>query len=213
MYKAYLFDHDGVLVDCEHIHLDAWTQFFAQHHIRITRSDHIAFRGMTSDEIMKKYLGNNINKETLLRLQNQRKKMSIHRIEQEFMPVMGIESFITQAYKQGIKLAIVSGGSRYRIDYTINRLKWKKKISAIITADDGMPGKPNPHMFQEASKKLRLAPSDCLVFEDSRGGVEAAYRAGMHVYFIETSHRRDEINGDHIIGSSKDFTYLNPQHL
>ena len=42
-------------------------------------------------------------------------------------------------------------------------------------------GKPSPAIFLEAARRLGTAPSDCLVFEDSDEGVEAAHRAGMTV--------------------------------
>ena len=44
--------------------------------------------------------------------------------------------------------------------------------------------KPDPDLFLLAAEKLGITPADCLVFEDSKAGIEAAKRAGMKVVGI-----------------------------
>lgn len=48
-----------------------------------------------------------------------------------------------------------------------------------MSIDDVEKGKPEPDIFLFASQKLGVAPQDCIVYEDSDGGWEAACRAGM----------------------------------
>lgn len=49
-----------------------------------------------------------------------------------------------------------------------------------MTVDNVARGKPAPEIFLLAASRLGVAPSDCIVYEDSSEGLEAACRADMH---------------------------------
>ena len=63
----------------------------------------------------------------------------------------------------------------------------------LITAEDTPRGKPDPAGFLLAADRLRIAPSECLVIEDSPAGVRAARSAGMPVIAVTTSHLASEL--------------------
>ncbi len=48
-----------------------------------------------------------------------------------------------------------------------------------MTREDAERGKPAPDIFLTAARRLNLNPSQCLVYEDSDEGMEAAHAAGM----------------------------------
>ena len=59
----------------------------------------------------------------------------------------------------------------------------------LFSASDVMRGKPAPDLFIYVASKMRVAPSDCIVVEDSPAGVTAAHAAGMvPIGFIGGSH-------------------------
>jgi HAD superfamily hydrolase (TIGR01509 family) len=49
----------------------------------------------------------------------------------------------------------------------------------LFSASDVPRGKPAPDLFLYAAEKLRVAPANCIVVEDSPAGVAAAHAAGM----------------------------------
>eukprot|EP00301_Raphidiophrys_heterophryoidea_P021120 c5644_g1_i1.p1 GENE.c5644_g1_i1~~c5644_g1_i1.p1 ORF type:complete len:237 (-),score=43.22 c5644_g1_i1:131-841(-) len=53
----------------------------------------------------------------------------------------------------------------------------------VVCGDDPsvLQGKPAPDIFLEGAKRIGIPPSECLAFEDSPAGCEAASRAGMTV--------------------------------
>jgi beta-phosphoglucomutase-like phosphatase (HAD superfamily) len=48
--------------------------------------------------------------------------------------------------------------------------------------------KPHPEIYLRAAELLGVAPANCLVFEDSYYGVEAARAAGARVVGVLTTH-------------------------
>ncbi len=60
--------------------------------------------------------------------------------------------------------------------------------AVFITAEDVSRGKPAPDCFELAARRLGVAASDCLVFEDAPAGIAAAEAAGADVMVITATH-------------------------
>jgi sugar-phosphatase len=63
----------------------------------------------------------------------------------------------------------------------------------MVTADDVMLGKPDPEVWTQVARRLRVPAVRCVVFEDAPVGIQAAVAAGMHVVGVTTAHRADEL--------------------
>ena len=62
----------------------------------------------------------------------------------------------------------------------------------VFSADMVARGKPHPDIFLYAASKLGVSPNECLVIEDSAGGIRAAVAAGMTVVGLcAASHIRE----------------------
>ncbi|HEY1215785.1 MAG TPA: HAD-IA family hydrolase, partial [Bryobacteraceae bacterium] len=57
----------------------------------------------------------------------------------------------------------------------------------IVPVDEISNGKPHPEGFLQAAERLSIAPEECLVFEDTRPGIEAGVNAGMQVVALLTT--------------------------
>ncbi|KNY08111.1 HAD family hydrolase [Microbacterium sp. GCS4] len=53
-----------------------------------------------------------------------------------------------------------------------------------VTAESVSASKPDPEGFLLGASLLGIAPADCIVFEDSGAGIQAAHAAGMRVIGI-----------------------------
>jgi HAD superfamily hydrolase (TIGR01509 family) len=78
-----------------------------------------------------------------------------------------------------LPFAVVSGGRRSSVVRSLTTLGLLDKFEAIVGADDYTHGKPAPDAFLLAAERLGMAPADCLVFEDTEIGIQAATAAGM----------------------------------
>ena len=78
-----------------------------------------------------------------------------------------------------IPFAVVSGSRRSSVVGSLNALGLLDKFDTIVAAEDYKNAKPAPDAFLLAANRLGVAPSDCLVFEDTALGIQAATAAGM----------------------------------
>ena len=91
----------------------------------------------------------------------------------------------------GVKpMAIASGGHRESVEATLQALQITNLFDAIICAEDCVRGKPFPDPFLEAARRIGVAPAECVVFEDSPTGIEAARAAGMQFVLVPTAVQR-----------------------
>jgi len=104
----------------------------------------------------------------------------------EAEPVIPVLEIATRMH--GVKpLAVASGGHREMVEATLRAIDIIDMFDAIVCAEDYTRGKPFPDPFLEAARRINVAPQDCLVFEDSPTGIEAAKAAGMKYVFVPSA--------------------------
>ncbi len=99
-----------------------------------------------------------------------------------------------------VPVAIVSGATRHDIAASIGQLGIGDCLQFFIGAEDYGTGKPCPDCYRLAAERLRTPPADCLVFEDSTAGVNAAKAAGMRcVALALPGHPAQDLRGADLI--------------
>jgi HAD superfamily hydrolase (TIGR01509 family) len=86
---------------------------------------------------------------------------------------------IIKAEHGRIPFAVVSGGRRNSIVKALSVLQLMEYFEIMIGSEEYAHGKPAPDCFLLAAERLGVAHADCLVFEDTDLGIEAATAAGM----------------------------------
>jgi len=86
---------------------------------------------------------------------------------------------LLEALQGKVKVALASMNNRPVIDSTLKALKVKKCFTEVVTRDEVSKSKPDPEIFLKTALKIGSDPANCVVFEDSIFGVEAAKAAGM----------------------------------
>ena len=74
----------------------------------------------------------------------------------------------------------------------------------IVPADEIRNGKPHPEGFLRAAELLGVPPGECLVFEDTRPGIEAGMNAGMQVVAILTTVTSNQLRHRPLIRDFRD---------
>ena len=182
--RAALFDLDGTLVDSE-IHTDTAVRMIAERHgvggfglppgeTRGRTWAHIAdaMRAracITADpatlgsELLACWIG----------------------LSADVTPVPGAPAAVREAAAR-MKLAVVSSSPRAVIDRFLDKLGVSDCVApnARIGGDAVRASKPDPDGYLKGAAALGVPPADCLVFEDSQAGLEAARAARMRSMFI-----------------------------
>ena len=178
-----IFDHDGVLVDSESIAMELLAGIS-------TDLGH----PLTVDEAFARYLGTSFGF-VVEDLRAQGAEVDAEALHRDFHhdlfeafrvrlePIPGIPELLDALAAAGRPIAIASSGSSERVNLgiTSTRIDHHFADSVITTADHVSRGKPFPDLFLTTAERVGIAPSDCIVIEDSPFGVEAAQRAGMQV--------------------------------
>lgn len=86
---------------------------------------------------------------------------------------------IARANYGKVPMAVASNGRRSVVEATIEAVKLRALFEMIVAIEDVECGKPNPDLFLLAAERMSVLPYECIVYEDSDAGLEAARRAGM----------------------------------
>ncbi|MEI8294109.1 MAG: HAD family phosphatase [bacterium] len=176
-FGGYIFDCDGTIADNMPLHYRAWSMAMADFGGEYPEDLFYAWGGRPTAVIVgllnTKY-GLTLNVEETVR----RKEKYYRELIPEVVAVPEVLDIITSLHSSA-PLAVASGGHRELVEATLDVLGIRQLFKAIVCAEDYERGKPNPDPFLLAAKLMSVPPEDCLVFEDSPIGVEAAQSAGM----------------------------------
>ena len=205
-YKAFLFDLNGTMIDDMAFHIKAWhgiaNAFGANISLERTKEE---CYGKNGDFIERVFPGR-FNDEEKERMGREKEEG----YQREFRPhlklIAGLEEFLHEAKSSGIKTAIGTAAIKFNVDFVLDGLNIHSLIDAVVTADDVEHSKPHPETFLKCAERLRVAPEDCLVFEDAPKGVEAAQNAGMDCLVITTMHEPKDFSPyKNIVGFVRDY--------
>ncbi len=187
MIKAILFDVDGTIINSEHIHRQAFNDLLKKYKISISKHQWTsAFVGRGSKYIATYIIQKHHLPEDIDVFVKKRKELFQKLIRKNpVQPVAGFMEFYTFLKKEKFKIAIASSGQRSNILQSLSMIG----IASIPIIDIGQVNhrKPHPEIFLKAATKLHVKPSECLVFEDSVVGIQAAKRAKMKVIALRTT--------------------------
>ena len=206
---ALIFDMDGTMVDSMPFHAKSWGEFTRRHGIAMD-VDEVLRRttGRNGIECMHELFGRQLPDEEALKLVAQKEDIYRELFAPVFAEVRGFRAFARQAAQRGLKLAVGTAGDRHNIEFVLSRLQLEPAPLAVVGGDEGLPGKPEPAIFLEAARRIGVAPSQCIVFEDAPLGIEAARRAGMRAVAICTTHSASQLAGSHVIAQARNFDEL-----
>ena len=82
---------------------------------------------------------------------------------------------------QGLKIGVATNSPYRIIPSALQKVGVYELIDVISSAEFEEKGKPDPAVYLSTAQKLAVAPSECIVVEDSHSGMIAAKSAGMTV--------------------------------
>jgi HAD superfamily hydrolase (TIGR01509 family) len=176
-FRAYLFDCDGTIADSMPLHYIAWKNSLAQWNCSFDEKLFYAWGGRPVAEIISL-----LNEQQGLSMPVERVATRKEDLYRELLPQLKAVPEVMEhidAQHGRIPFAVVSGSTRESVTVSLASLRLLDRFATMVCAGEYERSKPDPECFLLAASRLRVAPQDCLVFEDTEMGIQAAKAAGM----------------------------------
>ena len=209
MFRAVIFDFDGVITDSEILHLRAFNQVLARRGMQISTGDYYKnYLGLSDLDLFKTMAERNLglNGDQIDDLLKQKKRAYEQLAKTEGRIIEGVSDFLQMLEQNNIPMAICSGALRVEIELILEEARLRQFFEVIVSAEQVKKGKPNPEGFLLTLQKLNrsvipakagiqnpVLPPQCVVIEDSHWGLKAAKAAGMHAVAITNSYDADQL--------------------
>ncbi|MGD2294665.1 MAG: HAD family phosphatase [Candidatus Aminicenantes bacterium] len=204
---AVIFDMDGVIVDNMEYHKKAWGIFLEKYAPDIELEEFSKHFGKVNRDLLQIVFKREISGEEESRFGEEKEAIYREIYADHIVPTAGLLDILDSLKNNSIKTAVATAAPRINMDFMFEKTGIRKYFDVLIDATEVTRGKPDPEIYLKAAERLNRHPKDCLVFEDSFPGVQAARNAGMKVVALATSHPADRLqNADSVI---KDFTEIN----
>ena len=180
--KGFIFDLDGVIVDTAHFHFLAWKATAAELGFELTEALNEELKGVSRIDSLQKILdwaGTTINKKDFDRLTNDKNEDYLNYVnkmtENDILP--GVYNFIKKL--KDLNYPVALGSASKNAAFILEKVGLISMFDAIVGGNDVSKAKPDPEVFLIAAERLEVEAGNCVVFEDSVAGIEAANTAGM----------------------------------
>ncbi len=180
--KGLIFDLDGVIVDTAKYHFLAWKRLANSLGIDFTQAENEQLKGVSRRGSIDKILAWGKVQLSETEIEDLMYKKNLWYLElmgemdeTEILP--GVLKILNQAQKMGLKIAL--GSASKNAPVILEMVKLTHYFEAIIDGNVVSVSKPNPEVFVRGAQKLGLQNEECVVFEDSTSGIEAALNGNM----------------------------------
>ena len=182
---ALVFDLDGVIIDSMPMHNRSWRVYLERLGIDITDLDR-RMHGRRNDDIVRDFIGTHLSPEELKA--HGAAKEALYRemtgADLRSYLVPGVVEFVARNSRK--PLAVASNAETPNIDFVLDGADLRRYFRVIVDGMQVNRPKPYPDVYLKVADLLDIEPKNCVVFEDSPAGVEAAVAAGARVVGVET---------------------------
>lgn len=183
-----VLDMDGVIVDSNPLHVKSWTSY--NRRFGIDAGDSLAERmyGRRNDEIVREFFGADLSAD----------QVAAHGAAKERLYREMLQPALTQTLVPGVRdllqrhagqpIALATNAEPANVDFILDEGGLRAYFRVIVDGHQVQYPKPHPEIYLRAASLLSVPPRNCIVFEDSFSGIQAARAAGMRIVGLRTTH-------------------------
>jgi beta-phosphoglucomutase len=195
---AVIFDFDGVIVNSEPLHLQAFQEVLAAEGIELSQDEYycdmIGFDDKGAFQHIFQLRGRTLDPKTFLHVITRKSEVMMDIIRRRRVGALpGAEEFVRGLWRH-YPLGVCSGALREEIEVMLEGVSLRDCFSAIVAAEDVTVGKPDPQGYlmtmKQLSEKVKHAihPGDCLIVEDAPTVISSVKKAGFKVLAVATTY-------------------------
>lgn len=180
--KGFIFDLDGVIVDTAKYHYLAWKHLADELGIPFSKEQNEQFKGVSRKrclEILLEWGDLTVPQTQFDAWLAEKNEDYLRYIEtmtaSEILP--DVPKVLKYLQEHNIPMALGSASKNARP--ILKKVGLIPYFSTIVDGTQVQKAKPDPEVFMIAARELKVAPNNCVVFEDALAGIEAANTAGM----------------------------------
>jgi HAD superfamily hydrolase (TIGR01509 family) len=185
MFKAAIFDMDGLLIDSERAVSAAWMAGAKALGFKLEMADFMKVIGVAAQQ----------SRPMLIEMMGSEEAMRATAAKAHSLlpqaggaPVFPLKTgalpLLEALHAAGIPCAVASSSNVEEIRHRLGHVDVLKYFRCIAGGNEVTHGKPDPALYLLAAARLGVAPEDCIAFEDSENGARAAQAAGVRVVIV-----------------------------
>jgi len=180
MIEAVIFDMDGILIDSEPMWKIAEKHVFSSVGVDVNEALSIHTASMTTNEVTKFWYEHfPWQDKSLQQVENEVIEHVKSLIIAEGTQMAGVKDILDFFKNKDLKIGLSTNSPARLIPVILNKLNIAGYFDAISSSEYEEKGKPHPAVYLSTAKKLKVAPSKCVAFEDSLSGIIAAKKANI----------------------------------
>lgn len=183
MKQGIILDLDGVICDTAEFHFKAWKKLASEYDLALTHEQNEQLKGVSRVDSLKlilKWANITVSEERFNRDLDRKNSWYLDLVEsmnsKDLLP--GVRDFFERAVRYNIPLALGSASKNAHL--VLSKVGLVDVFRGIVDASTVTKGKPHPETFLKAAEILQVKPENCIVFEDSAAGIQAAKSANMY---------------------------------
>jgi len=203
MIKAVILDVDGVLVDSEPLHVEAWKRFCKKKGFHLSDEQLQNAVGLYDGEAVRFWFGRDLSGKEVDKIVREKFDEYYALLSEKFPTFPGVADCV-KALAGEFRLAIASSEWRASIGLVTRRLGIKEYIEAACGKEDVTHHKPHPEIYLKLSKIMNVPAEEIAAVEDSPAGIRSAKAASCKCIGITNSFSEDTLKNtgaDAVIGS------------
>lgn len=185
---------NGVIIDDEHIHEQAFAQIMKTYGTELTHQAYLDCCAGRTDaagfEQLSEQLSVSIEIDKALKAKAVAYLKLFPKHKRAYPGVIELINFLHNHFA----LALTTSSSKMEADLVLAAFNIKDAFRVVVTADDVSKGKPDPQPYVLTASRLSIDPAECVVIEDSTSGVRSAKAVGMTCIAITTTHSASDFS-------------------
>lgn len=201
MYKAIIFDMDGVIFDTEGFYYQRRKTFLDSKGISIEHMEAKEFIGGNLQQVWQKILSENehVGQADTFHQEYEDYKAK-HRAPYAQIIFPEVRQALADLKAAGLKLALASNTQKKDVLFALESASILSYFDIVLGREDVDKPKPQPDIYLKAAGLLGIDMAYSLIIEDSQKGISAGKSAGMQVWAIkDKQYGIDQSQADRLI--------------
>ena len=182
-YKGLVFDCDGTLINSMEFYYNGWIPLYDKYNLNFPKERFYALAGVPVRRIIEIILEENnrsFDDSFVDSFLNEKKLINDSRRSKGEAPteITCVTKIVKSLYGK-IPMAVASSGQKFLVQEDLKNHDLLKYFQTVVTVEDVINGKPAPDIYLEACRRIKVAPENCIGYEDAVLGISSLQAANV----------------------------------